>query len=323
MNQMYIFQINMNMVHIMNLRQFDQNLWLVLDALYQTQSVSDAAKSLSLSQSAMSHALKRLRIAFNDPLFVRENGKMLPTQKALNIQPLAQQGLALLNQVAIGLDSFCKNTSNRQFVIAATDFTTKLFIYPLLNKLSSLNYNIRIKVIDLRSEIPIKALSSNHIDLVLTFSHAHAFDNNLSQQKLISGHYRVIARKQHPLVSKELSLEHYLSAKHVLVSPWGAETGSLDNELKKLGKYRHIAATVPQLMNVAELVSNGDLIATVPALSIRQHEIKNVQILEPPIALPDYKLFMVWHPSYNLDQGLIWLRSELETIAAQILEGFS
>ncbi|MBQ4809910.1 LysR family transcriptional regulator [Pseudoalteromonas luteoviolacea] len=307
----------------MNLRQFDQNLWLVLDALYQTQSVSGAAKRLNLSQSAISHALKRLRTAFNDPLFVREDGKMLPTQKAQNIQSLTQQGLEFLNQVANGLDSFCKSTSNRQFVVAATDFTTKLFIYPLLNMLSTLDCNIRIKVIDLSSEIPIKALSSNHIDLVLTFSHGHAFESNLSQKKLISGQYRVIARKQHPIVSNELSLEAFLSAKHVLVSPWGASSGSLDNELEKLGKQRHIAATVPQLMNVVELVSNSDLIATVPAVSIKQHEVESVQILEPPLPLPDYNLFMVWHPSYNLDQGLIWLRSELETIATQILEGFS
>ncbi|WP_196762248.1 LysR family transcriptional regulator [Pseudoalteromonas luteoviolacea] len=307
----------------MNLRQFDQNLWLVLDALYQTQSVSGAAKSLNLSQSAMSHALKRLRIAFNDPLFVRESGKMLPTQKALEIKPLTQQGLAILHQVANSLDSFNQNTTNRQFVIAATDFTTKLFIYPLLNMLSVLNSNIRIKVIDLSSEVPIKALSSNHIDLVLTFSHEQAFANNLSQQKLISGQYRVVARKKHPVVSNKLSLNAYLDAKHILVSPWGADSGSLDNELNKLGKSRHIAAIVPQLMSAVELVSNSDLIATVPTLSIRQHDIANVQILEPPLALPDYKLFMVWHPSYNLDQGLIWLRSELETIAAQILEGYS
>ncbi|MBE0389119.1 hypothetical protein PLUTE_a4875 [Pseudoalteromonas luteoviolacea DSM 6061] len=320
---MYIFQIYMNLVHTMDLRQFDQNLWLVLDALYKTQSVSDAADNLSLSQSAMSHALKRLRIAFNDPLFVRVKGKMLPTQKAIDIQPLAQQGIELLSQIAKSIDSFEMNTSRRQFVIAATDFTTKLFIYPLLNTLSTLNSNIRIKVIDLSSEIPIQALSSNHIDLVLTFSHAHAFANNLSQQKLISGHYRVIAKKQHPIVLNKLSLEAYLSAKHVLISPWGAESASLDNELERLGKTRQIAAIVPQLMNAVELVSNCDLIATVPALLLRQQDSENVQILEPPLALPDYKLFMVWHPSFNLDQGLIWLRSELETIAAQILEGNS
>ncbi|MCF2858207.1 LysR family transcriptional regulator [Pseudoalteromonas sp. SMS1] len=307
----------------MDLRQFDQNLWLVLDALYKTHSVSDAAERLSLSQSAMSHALKRLRVAFNDPLFVRNNGKMRPTKKASEIRPLAQQAIELLTQLANGLDTFDVNTSQRQFVIAATDFTISLFVYPLLSKLAQSGSNIRIKVIDLTAEIPAFDLSSNHIDLVLTFSHEQTIATKLHAQQLFKGNYRVIARCNHPCISSTLTLATYLKAKHVLISPWGGEQGSLDRELRKRGLSRHIAAVLPQLMHVVELVSHSNLIATVPAASLSQQACNDVMILEPPLSLPDYKLFMVWHPSFNLDQGLIWLRSELESIAAQILEGNS
>lgn len=316
MNQMYIFQIIMNIVHTMNLRQFDQNLWLVLDALYQTRSVSEAAELLSLSQSAMSHALKRLRTAFDDPLFVRQQGEMKPTKKALMIQPLAQQGVALLNQVASSLDTFEIDTSNRQFTIATTDFITQLFIFPLLAKLSAAHSSIKIKIIELESELPISALAINQIDLVLTFNHADTLGSDIEYTFLFSGDYRVISRKNHPLFENGLSLERYVQAQHILVSPWGQEYGSLDIELSKINTERHIAAITPHLMQAVSLVATSDLIATVPTRAISSTDHNLIDIYTPPIALPPYRLYMAWHRAFELDPGLNWLKKELNEIAA-------
>ncbi|MDK1286106.1 LysR family transcriptional regulator [Pseudoalteromonas umbrosa] len=300
----------------MNLRQFDQNLWLVLDALYQTRSVSGASELLNLSQSAMSHALKRLRVAFDDPLFVRQQGEMKPTKKALMIQPLAQQGVALLNQVASSLDKFDVATSERQFTIATTDFITKLFVYPLIAKLCALRSNIKIKVVDLESELPHCALAINEIDLVLTFNHADDLSADIEHKMLLSGDYRVISRKSHPLISNELSVACYLQASHILISPWGQEYGSLDIELNKINAKRHIAAITPHLMQAVSLVATSDLIATVPTLSISPNDKALVNIYSPPIALPPYRLYMAWHRAFNLDPGLNWLKNMLIEIAA-------
>ncbi|WP_046355388.1 LysR family transcriptional regulator [Pseudoalteromonas luteoviolacea] len=306
----------MNIVHTMNLRQFDQNLWLVLDALYQTQSVSEAAELLSLSQSAMSHALKRLRVAFDDPLFVRQQGEMKPTKKALMIQPLAQQGVALLNQVASSLDKFDITTSKRQFTIATTDFIARLFVFPLLNKLSATHSGIKIKVVDLESELPLSALTINQIDLVLTFNHTDTLDSDIEYETLLSGDYRVISRRNHPLFNNEMSLSSYLQAQHILISPWGQEYGSLDIELSKINTERHIAAITPHLMQAISLVATSDLIATVPTRAISSTEQDLIDIYTPPIALPPYRLYMAWHRAFELDPGLSWLKKELSEIAA-------
>ncbi|MCF6439359.1 LysR family transcriptional regulator [Pseudoalteromonas luteoviolacea] len=300
----------------MNLRQFDQNLWLVLDALYQTRSVSGASELLNLSQSAMSHALKRLRVAFDDPLFVRQQGEMKPTKKALMIQPLAQQGVALLNQVANSLDKFDVATSERQFTIATTDFITKLFVYPLIAKLCASRSNIKIKVVDLESQLPHGALAVNEIDLVLTFNHADDLGADIEYKMLLSGDYRVIARKNHSLINDELSLACYLQAHHILISPWGQEYGSLDIELNKINTKRHIAAITPHLMQAVNLVATSDLIATVPTLSISPNDKVLVNIYSPPISLPPYRLYMAWYRAFNLDPGLSWLKNTLHEIAA-------
>jgi len=75
----------------MHIGDLDLNLVPVLDALFQEGSVSRAADRLGLTQSAMSHALRRLRMYFDDPLFVRGSGGMSPTPKAQELAPIVAE----------------------------------------------------------------------------------------------------------------------------------------------------------------------------------------------------------------------------------------
>jgi Transcriptional regulator len=59
--------------------RFDLNLYRVLDAIYAEGSLTKAGRRLGLSQPATSHALARLREAFDDPLFIRSAHGMVPT----------------------------------------------------------------------------------------------------------------------------------------------------------------------------------------------------------------------------------------------------
>src|ERR1700722_7741994 len=67
---------------MMNLRSFDLNLLTVFDALFETQSVTRASAQLNMAQPALSHALKRLRLALDDELFIRTAQGMVPTARA-------------------------------------------------------------------------------------------------------------------------------------------------------------------------------------------------------------------------------------------------
>ncbi|WP_199188532.1 LysR family transcriptional regulator, partial [Haliangium sp. UPWRP_2] len=78
----------MNNAHIAEL---DVGLLLALDALLRERQVTRAARRVGLTQSAMSHALRRLRAIFDDPLFVRSPGGMLPTPRAAQLgEPLGR-----------------------------------------------------------------------------------------------------------------------------------------------------------------------------------------------------------------------------------------
>ena len=64
------------------LARFDLNLLQIFDAIHSKGGVSAAARHLNLSQPAISHALAKLRDAFDDPLFVRQGNKLVPTPAA-------------------------------------------------------------------------------------------------------------------------------------------------------------------------------------------------------------------------------------------------
>src|SRR6476659_1892016 len=61
----------------------DAHLLLALDALFQTGSVTGAARRMNVSPPAMSHTLARLRLALADPLFVRAGNRLVPTPRAV------------------------------------------------------------------------------------------------------------------------------------------------------------------------------------------------------------------------------------------------
>src|SRR5438132_10845857 len=61
----------------------DANLLLALDAIFQTGSVTGAARRMNVSPPAMSHTLSRLRAVVGDPLFVRAGNRLVPTPRAV------------------------------------------------------------------------------------------------------------------------------------------------------------------------------------------------------------------------------------------------
>ena len=70
------------------LRNKDLNLLPIFDALVREGQLSRAAETRCMSQPAVSNALKRLRHAFGDDLFVRTRQGLAPTERALEIHAL-------------------------------------------------------------------------------------------------------------------------------------------------------------------------------------------------------------------------------------------
>ena len=77
-----------------NIRSVDLNLLPVFEAVYEEKSLSRAAVRLAMTQSAISHALSRLRFVFRDELFVRQSRGVIPTPAADRVYPKVRDALA-------------------------------------------------------------------------------------------------------------------------------------------------------------------------------------------------------------------------------------
>jgi len=89
----------------MHISRVDLNLFVVFDAIYAEGSITRASQRLNLTQPAVSHALRRLRQTFEDPLFERRGHTMIPT-------PLARQAVATVRE-ALQRREITLNKANR------------------------------------------------------------------------------------------------------------------------------------------------------------------------------------------------------------------
>ena len=101
----------------------DLNLLVALRALLHERHVTRAAKSVGLSQPAMSHALARLRELFDDPLLVRTPKGMQPTPRAEQIAPALARALEDLGRIVAAPERFDPARSRRSFTLVADDYT--------------------------------------------------------------------------------------------------------------------------------------------------------------------------------------------------------
>lgn len=145
--------------------QIDLNLLATFAALYETRSTTLAADRLGLTQSAVSHALRRLRLAVGDPLFVRGSGGLVPTTKAMQMAPEVNDGLAQL-RAALAPRTFDPATARRTITIAAGSYFCALEAPELIAQARRAAPGIALRFVPLAGDLP-RSLEDGAIDLAV------------------------------------------------------------------------------------------------------------------------------------------------------------
>src|SRR5688572_25178488 len=120
------------MLNEIDLSRADLNLLVVFEAVLAEGHVGRAAARLSLSPSAISHGLGRLRRLLHDPLFLRTPKGVVPTARATELaQPIADI-LARVRNVVASSEPFDPARSARRFTLGAADGISAVVLPPLL-----------------------------------------------------------------------------------------------------------------------------------------------------------------------------------------------
>lgn len=305
----------MSDINEIKVRQLDLMLLTVFSEAMRHRKLSVVAERLGLTQSAISHSLKRLRQAFGDELFMRRPFGVEPTQRALEIAERIERIITLSRDVVGVSRAFVPAESDRIFRIAGADHHVAMFAPALMRKIREGAPGIRLSFRPQVRGEALKALADGDLDVSIGFQqatgtehrHSHLFDEN----------YRVILRKK-DRATRPMSLKPYLASDHVLVSFDGAFRGIVDASLSKLGKSRRVVATVPSFFAAFAVVAATDCIATVPArvadLYAGTFGLANDP---PPLEIRSFAVHATWHRRQANDAGLQWMLSVISEIAGR------
>lgn len=314
------------MLNQIDLSRIDLNLLVLFEVVLEERHVGRAADRLSLSPSAVSHGLGRLRRLLNDPLFIRTPKGVVPTDRAMDLAAPVAEILARVRSVIATAGPFDPATSARRFTIGAPDGVSAVFLPPLLAELGRTAAGIDISLCQL---LPVRGetspdrvwrsafadLEARTMDIAVIpsddiparFHHATLYEED----------FVLAVRAGHPFAESP-GPDEYCQARHLVVSLTGDTTGFVDEVLAKQGRSRRVALTVPNFMQALAVVGGSDLIAALPRRFAALHAPAfGIVCVEPPLPLGSFRLNAVAPKAALLDMGLAWLLTRLTKAEAQ------
>src|SRR6185369_7237194 len=140
----------------------DLNLLRVLDVLLEERNVTRTGARLGLTQSAVSHALNRLRYVLNDELFLRGPAGMQPTPRAVEMGPQVHAALNQL-QAALSPSDFDPATSERRFSVVAGAYASAILVPPVVSRMSQAAPLAELFIAELATDV-LERIDARRID---------------------------------------------------------------------------------------------------------------------------------------------------------------
>jgi DNA-binding transcriptional LysR family regulator len=246
----------------MHARDLDLNLLSALDAMFREHSVTKAAQTLGITQSAMSHALNRLRLAFDDQLFVKVGGAMVPTRKGEALRQPVVDVMSTVRRQILAEASFDPQTAHRTFTLCVSDLGELVVLPALLQRLSKEAPRCSVRAQRVPSEQIEGLLASGDADLAI--GSIRSVPKGLYQQRLYLHTFVTIVSPRNKEVGAKISLEQFQGMPHIAVALAAGGT-PYDHALEEQGVKRLVKVTTPHFLMVPLLMErHPELIATVP-----------------------------------------------------------
>lgn len=301
-----------------NLAAIDLNLLVAFEALMEQRSVTKAAEKLQIGQPAMSASLNRLRVVFEDDLFVRLGRQMHPTVKAQAISPSILAALQQIRQTIASSQSFNATDSDRTFNIGSSDYSSFAIVPPLLQFCQQNAPFINLNTIGFEKDGVGDLLEHGMIDVALG-----VFPNPPRQTQLepiFQERFVGIVRQGHPaLINGTIALEAFSQLSHALTTLRRDRTGAIDRALQAQNLQRRIALITPHMLVLPFAIASSDLVAAVPQrIALNMAKSCNLAIFELPIETPSWTVSMLWSVLSDRDEEHQWLRNTIKTVASQI-----
>lgn len=299
------------------LRSVDLNLLTVFDAVMQEQNITRAAHNLGMSQPAVSNAVSRLKVMFNDELFIRHGRGIQPTQRAKQLFGPLRQALQLVkNELPCSI--FNPMTSSRNFKLSICSPSDMRFAPQILAEMNAQAPQLRMQVeAEFDPEIAQK-LRYQEIDFVIDYVR---FDEpGFCSTELFSDELVVIASENHPRLGDSISEEEFNQEMHAVMKTIPEIKNFADHIYHQANNFNE-AYQGTSLSNIMYVVGQSELIAVAPRwLAESAPDSLQLKVLALPFANKKISGYLSWHESTQKDKGNIWMRDQLMAICGDITQ---
>jgi DNA-binding transcriptional LysR family regulator len=302
-------------VTVTNWSTFDLNLLVVFDAVMQEKNLTRTGQRLGLTQSAVSHALARLRHMLKDELFVRTPEGMLPTPRAERMSGPIHQALQEM-RVVLEADEFDPARASRTFTISANNYAARAVVPALVHRVATLAPFAVVEVRPTGMLHTLDQLDAGAVELALeTLTEG---GERFKCVGLLEDVYVAILSSDHPIASEPtLSIEHVGGLPHITITSSGDDTQFVDDALAEHGLARHVWARVP-LHSLLSVLIGSRALAVVPRRVAADFMATSPLIIRPlPFASPRVSLSMIWHRRLDHHPAHSWLRATLRALVKE------
>ncbi|MGX9120691.1 LysR family transcriptional regulator [Mesorhizobium sp. BHbsci] len=294
----------------MRFKGLDLNLLVPLDALMNERNLTAAARSINLSQPAMSAAVARLRDFFRDELFTMRGRELVPTPRAQDLAPAVREALLHIQLSIISWDRFNPAQSQRRFKICLSDFMTLIYFQKVVERVAREAPAVSFEFVPI-TDHPDELLRRGEIDFLIipdvfmssTHPRAALFDDTLV----------CVGCPTNKHLSRPLTFERYMSMGHVTVKFGRTRQSSIEEWfLLEHGRKRRIELVVQGFSMIPAMLSGTERIATIPLRLVEYFaQLIPLRIVELPLPLPVFTEAVQWPALHNSDSASIWMREIL------------
>ena len=242
-------------------RDLDLNLLRVFAVVGETGGITEAAKRLYLTQSAVSAALRRLTTAVGAPLFLRSGRGIALTSRGERLRAGLEAHLGPLVEAALAPATFAPATAERTLRLGLSDSAELWGLPPLLRVLEREAPGIRIVAVPVQFRTVAAELTSG---LAAAITVADELPATIRRERLFYGGFTCLYDPRHAKVRKRtLSEAEYFAHDHVIVSYNGDLRGIVED---LVGKNRKVRCSVSSFANVGAIVDGTAMLATIPEM---------------------------------------------------------
>jgi DNA-binding transcriptional LysR family regulator len=311
----------------------DLNLLRVFDVLLEERNVTRAGARLGLTQSAVSHALNRLRYALNDELFIRGPSGMQPTPRALEMGPQVHAALSQL-QAALTYPDFDPARSERRFTVAAGSYACGVLAPPLVGRLAAEAPLVELIIAERAVDV-VDRLDARRLDFLV--GGVVSAPERFAREAILTETMTWVVARGHPLANTgAVTLERLAEFPHAAITGGPKElrnpeadrralvpqaswedAGAFEAALAARGLMRWLGVQVPDTYSALAVVARTNMAALIPRrLAELSAQSGRIALIEPPYPSPAVEVTLLYLKERLNEPAIAWMRQLIRDVAA-------